>query len=244
MLRWFEAQQRAHRRLLQSTGTVAGRNGFNVVALNGIINEPQRATIMALDGAPSASSGRHYGDHAGHHGQPKCLSAVSWLESRVGFPYLPFGGDHFCLASGAVLDPSLGRFRGKGGDEQTLLRTMLDTLNRGDVVLRDAYYATYFLLCELQRRGIDGVFEQYGARRRSTDFQLGQSLGSEDHLVALKKPRQRPTWMSQTYYDDVPETLTVRELKTGGKILITTLKCPQQASKAALKSLYKDRWHV
>lgn len=50
--------------------------------------------------------------------------------------------------------------------------------------------------------------------------------------------------MSQTYYDDVPETLTVRELKTSGKILVTTLKCPQQASKAALKSLYKDRWHV
>ena len=93
---WLEALAACqHRRLLQSTGTVAGRNGFNVVALHGIINEPQRATIMALDGAPSASSGRHYGDHAGHHGQPKCLSAVSWLESRVWFPYLPFGGDHF-----------------------------------------------------------------------------------------------------------------------------------------------------
>lgn len=111
-------------------------------------------------------------------------------------------------------------------------------------MLGDAYYATYFVLCELQLRGIDGVFEQYGARRRSTDFQLGQSLGSEDHLVALKNPRQRPSWMSQTYYDDVPETLTVRELKTGGKILATTLNCPQQVSKAALKSLYKNRWHV
>lgn len=164
-------------------------------------------------------------------------------KAGLGFPICRLVGI-ICLASGAVLDAALGRFRGKGGDEQTLLRTMLDTLNRGDVVLGDAYYATYFLLCELQRRGIDGVFEQYGARRRSTDFQLGQSLGSEDHLVALKKPRQRPSWMSQTYYDDVPETLTVRELKTGGKILVTTLSCPQQVPKAALKSLYKDRWHV
>lgn len=148
------------------------------------------------------------------------------------------------MASGAVLDASLGRFRGKGGDEQTLLRTMLDTLNRGDIVLGDAYYATYFLLCELQRRGIDGVFEQYGARRRSTDFRLGQSLGPEDHLVELTKPGNRPSWMSQTYYDNAPETLTVRELKTGGKILVTTLNCPQQVPKAGLKSLYKDRWHV
>ena len=140
--------------------------------------------------------------------------------------------------------PRWGRFRGKGGDEQTLLRTMLDTLNRGDIVLGDAYYATYFLLCELQRRGIDGVFEQYGARRRSADFRLGQSLGPEDHLVELTKPRSRPSWMSQPYYDDAPETLTVRELKTGGKILVTTLNCPQQVPKAGLKSLYKDRWHV
>lgn len=37
---------------------------------------------------------------------------------------------------------------------------MLDTLKAGDILLGDAYYATYFLLCELQRRGIDGVFEQ------------------------------------------------------------------------------------
>lgn len=29
-----------------------------------------------------------------------------------------------CLSSGAVLDAALGRFRGKGGDEQTLLRSM------------------------------------------------------------------------------------------------------------------------
>ena len=164
-------------------------------------------------------------------------------KAGLGFPICRLVGI-ICLASGAVLDASLGRFRGKGGDEQTLLRTMLDTLNQGDIVLGDAYYATYFLLCELQRRGIDGVFEQYGARRRSTDFRLGQSLGPEDHLVELTKPRSRPSWMSQPYYDDAPETLTVRELKTGGKILVTTLNCPQQVPKAGLKSLYKDRWHV
>ncbi|MBO1540031.1 IS4 family transposase [Pseudomonas sp. OA65] len=164
-------------------------------------------------------------------------------KAGLGFPICRLVGI-VCLASGAVLDASLGRFRGKGGDEQTLLRTMLDTLERGDIVLGDAYYATYFLLCELQHRGVDGVFEQYGARRRSTDFQLGKPLGSEDHLVELKKPKAKPSWMSQAYYDEAPETLTVRELKAGGKILVTTLNCPQQVPKAALKSLFKDRWHV
>jgi len=164
-------------------------------------------------------------------------------KAGLGFPICRLVGI-ICLASGAILDASLGRVQGKGGDEQTLLRTMLDTLNRGDIVLGDAYYATYFLLCELQRRGVDGVFEQSGVRRRSTDFQRGQSLGPEDHLVELIKPKKRPSWMSQAYYEDAPETLTVRELKTGGKVLVTTMNCPQQAPKAGLKSLYKDRWHV
>ncbi|APC15415.1 hypothetical protein BLL42_06625 [Pseudomonas frederiksbergensis] len=161
----------------------------------------------------------------------------------LGFPLCRVVGI-VCLSSGAVLDAALGRFRGKGGDEQTLLRSMLDTLKTGDILLGDAYYATYFLLCELQRRGIDGVFEQYGARRRSTDFRLGQSLGSEDHLIELKRPERRPPWMSQTQYEQAPERLTVRELKAGGKTLVTTLQCPQQTPKSALKSLYKGRWHV
>lgn len=121
---------------------------------------------------------------------------------------------------------------------------MLDTLNRGDVLLGDAYYATYFLLCELQRRGIDGVFEQYGARRRSTDFRRGKRLGVRDHLITLEKPSKRPPWMSLAHYEQTPEKLVVRELKAGNKILVTTLRCANQTSKAALKELFKSRWHV
>lgn len=161
----------------------------------------------------------------------------------LGFPLCRTVGI-ICLSSGAVLDAAIGRFRGKGGDEQTLLRSMLDTLDRGDVLLGDAYYATYFLLHELQRRGIDAVFEQYGARRRSTDFRRGKRLGERDHLIALDKPPKRPRWMSQEAYEQVPETLMIRELKAGGKILVTTLCCAKKAPKSSLKSLYKDRWHV
>jgi hypothetical protein len=78
-----------------------------------------------------------------------------------------------CLGSGVLLDAAIGRYRGKGADEQSLLRSMLDTLKRGDILLGDAFYATYFLLCDLQQRGVDAVFEQYGARKRSTDFRCG-----------------------------------------------------------------------
>ena len=93
-----------------------------------------------------------------------------------------------CLGSGAVLDAASGRYQGKGGDEQSLLRSLLDTLEVGDLLVGDAYFATYFLLCSLRERGIDAVFEQFGARRRSTDFRCGQRLGQRDHLIVLHKP--------------------------------------------------------
>lgn len=161
----------------------------------------------------------------------------------LGFPLTRMVG-LVCLGSGALLNAALGRFRGKGGDEQTLLRSMLDTLQASDILLGDAYYASYFLLCELHARGVDGVFEQYGARRRSTDFRRGQRLGERDHLITLSKPRNKPDWMLQTDFDRAPATLTVRELHVDGKILVTTLLCAKETPKTALKHLYQSRWNV
>jgi hypothetical protein len=105
-----------------------------------------------------------------------------------------------CLASCALLDAATGACKGKGSDEQTLLRGLLDHLGCGDVLLGDAFFPTYFLLCELLRRGVDGLFEQYGARKRSTDFRAGERLGARDHLIVWAKP-EKPDWMRQAEYD-------------------------------------------
>jgi hypothetical protein len=149
-----------------------------------------------------------------------------------------------CLGSGALLDAATGPCEGKGSDEQSLLRSMLDTLQGDDILLGDAFYATYFLLCELVHRGVDGLFEQYGARKRSTDFRKGEKLGVRDHLIVLTKPEKKPDWMSQDAYDQAPATLKVREFKAGGKIMVTTFLCPKETPKAALKVLYRSRWNV
>ncbi len=161
----------------------------------------------------------------------------------LGFPICRMVGI-VCLGSGALLNAATGRYQGKGSDETALLRTILDTLECGDVLLGDALYATYFLLCELRARGVDAVFEQHGARRRSTDFRVGKRLGERDHLIVLEKPATKPDWMTQADYEQAPDTLTVRELRTGAKTLLTTLLCPKQTSKPALRSLYRSRWHV
>jgi hypothetical protein len=148
------------------------------------------------------------------------------------------------LGSGAVLNAAIGRYHGKGGDEQSLLRSVLGTLERGELLVGDAYYATYFLLCALYERGIDAVFEQQGSRQRTTDFRLGQRLGQRDHLIVLEKPVIKPDWMSWAHYEQAPQSVTVRELRAGGKTLVTTFLCPKQTDKAAVKSLYQSRWHV
>lgn len=161
----------------------------------------------------------------------------------LGFPLCRIVG-LVCLGSGAVLNAAFGRYSGKGGDEQSLLRSILDSLQRNDLLLGDAFYATYFLLCALRERGIDAVFEQHGSRSRSTDFRVGRRLGVRDHLIVLHKPVIKPDWMPQADYDKVPESMTVRELRAGGKTLVTTLLCPKQTDKAAVKSLFQSRWHV
>lgn len=164
-------------------------------------------------------------------------------KSGLGFPICRMVGV-ICLASGGILNAAMSPFSGKGASEQTLLRGMLDTFQAGDIVLGDGFYGTYFLLAELLNRGVDGVFEQLGARKKSTDFRKGRKLGPSDHMITYEKPHKKPEWMTQDQYLAAPSTLTVRELKVGGKILVTTLLSPNQASKQALKELYKSRWHV
>jgi len=154
------------------------------------------------------------------------------------------------LSSGGVCDVAYGVCKGKGSGEQSLLRRLLGSLNTGDVLLGDALYPSYFLLCELQTMGIDCLFEQMGARARGTDFRKGKSLGPRDHLIIYNKPEVKPEWLTQNDYDEAPETLCVRELRFSvckgkkGKTLVSTMCCPKADKKAALKQLYKQRWHV
>ncbi|UCH49173.1 MAG: IS4 family transposase [Betaproteobacteria bacterium] len=161
----------------------------------------------------------------------------------LGFPLCRLVG-MVCLGSGALLDAAIGPYRGKGSDERALLRSLLDNLKCGDVLLADAYFATYFLFCELAARGVDAVFEQHGSRQRTTDFRFGQRLGPRDHLIELQKPRVKPHWMSQAEYEHAPESVTVRELRVAGKTLVSTLLDAKQTSKADLKQLYWSRWSI
>ena len=116
----------------------------------------------------------------------------------------------FCLATGVVLESAIGPARGKKTGENTLFRSLWDSLDPGDVVLADRCYCSYFDIAMLKRRGIDVVFRLHQQRR--CDFRCGRRLGREDQIVSWTRPK-RPAWMDEATYEQIPETLEVRQLR-------------------------------
>ena len=161
-------------------------------------------------------------------------------KSGAGFPIARLVGV-LSLANGAVLDVAMGPYKGKGTGEHALFRELLQCFSKGDIMLADSYYCSYFLIAALMAMGVDFVFEQHGAR--DTDFRAGEKLGRRDHVVQRVRPA-RPQWMSAEEYAAFPAELTVRETKVGKKVLVTSFLNPREVCKRELGSLFVQRWNV
>jgi len=146
------------------------------------------------------------------------------------------------LSSGAILDGAMGAYKGKGASEHSLFRQILDGINLGDIVLADRYYCSYFIIALLLEKGVDVVFQQHATRH--TDFRKGKNLGARDHIVKWKKPKQKPHWMTVEAYEDFTNELTLREFKSGKKVIVTTLLSDKEAPKKEISYLYNQRWHI
>jgi hypothetical protein len=169
-----------------------------------------------------------------------CFPQHRQQQAGAGFPLARLVGV-VSLSNGAVLDVAMGAYQGKGTGEHGLFRGLHDCFVAGDVMLADAYFCSYFLIAEMQKRKVDVLFEQHGAR--ITDFRRGEKLGARDHRVSWKKP-QRPEWMSVEEYHGYPDEIAVREVKVGKKVLVTTFLNPRTAPKGELGQLFWQRWNV
>jgi len=154
------------------------------------------------------------------------------------------------LATGVVRDLALGPHRGKETGETALFRTLLDGLEAGEIVLGDRYFASFFMLADLMWRNVDGLFRMH--QRRKFDFRRGRRLGVEDHLVTWTKPA-RPQWMDEETYAQVPDEITVRELRfkveqpgfrVNELVLVTTMLDATEYTKEELADLFLQRWNV
>lgn len=157
----------------------------------------------------------------------------------------------FCLATGAVLEVAIGKYQGKQTGENALFRrTWEGGLSAGDVSLGDRYYGSYFDLALLKRRGVDSVCRLH--QRRKSDFRRGRRLGKEDHVETWARP-DRPGWMDESTYEEVPEAMEVRVVRVRVAVrgfrtrvldLVTTLLDADLYTKKGLGDLYRRRWEA
>lgn len=154
------------------------------------------------------------------------------------------------LATACLCDVAVGPYAGKRTGEPALLRTMFDAFQVGDVAVFDRCYCSYLLLALFSIRGVHVCARQH--QRRPKDFRMGRRLGRHDHRITWTRPKRAP-WMSEAEYAQIPETLTLRELRfqvtapgrrTKSITVVTTLTDAKRYTAEDLAGLYGYRWSV
>lgn len=209
--------------LVKEIGNLAAKNARKIWKWNGReVKIVDGTTLTMPDTIKNKEFFQKHTNHAGMVGYPMARLVVL-----------------MSLATGTVVDYALGASRGKETGEHALLRSMLDSINEGDLILGDRYYPSFFLISDIISRGSDGVFP--GMTARKYDFRKGKQLAKNDHIVEWIKPT-KPEWMDKEAYDKYPKKLNVREFKIDGKIYVTTVL--KKYSKKELSILYKFRWQI
>jgi hypothetical protein len=149
------------------------------------------------------------------------------------------------LATGACHDLAIAPYKGKGTGETTLLRRMYDALKLGDVVLADALFDNYFLICDLRDRGIDVVVRAKHPRVKS----LTEQCRPDGDILVWQRPN-KPHGMRGEQYRYYPRTLRMREVAVDArdknnrvkqfKVVTTILDAAIDGEQ--IGSLYERRW--
>lgn len=146
------------------------------------------------------------------------------------------------------------------------------TLKPNDVLVGDRGFCSFVHLAMLIGREMHALFRVH--QRQIVDFTPNRShaaprdkkavagrprsrwlrsLGVLDQVVEWLKPAQRPEWMREEDYANLPETIRVRELRyslarpgfrTRNVTLVTTLLDAEIYEAEALADLYRIRWRV
>ena len=134
-----------------------------------------------------------------------------------------------------------------------MLRQQIETFNRGDIFLGDKGFCSYLDVSRFKDKGIDSVIT-LARRIPATELDATEILGKDDLLTHWKKPvRSKASSYSQEDWEQLPETLTLRQIKVtvsqpGFRVssfyIITTLLDAQTYPADELAGLYFQRWDV
>jgi hypothetical protein len=156
----------------------------------------------------------------------------------------------FSLAHGGLLDLAIGPFSGKGTGEVSMLRNLYDSFKKGELVLMDRLFCTYFEMASLLSKEVDFVIRKNACMK--SDFRKGEKLGKNDHIVELKRSWNRCESVHRKLLL-LPKKIKVREVKiifkrkgfkTKELYLLTSLLDSKKYSKEDLIDLFMKRWNV
>jgi hypothetical protein len=171
------------------------------------------------------------------------------LAPGVGFPVLRLVVV-FSLAVGTVLEAAMGAFQGKGTGELSLFRQLAEQFERGDIVLGDRLYGTYWNVAQGLVNGVDFVVRLHAGR--TPVWFRGRGHRKDNRRVWWHKP-PRPDWMGEADYERLPQKIRLRAVRidvrqkgfrTRRLVLITTLLDAEAVSGADLAALYRQRWQA
>ncbi len=154
------------------------------------------------------------------------------------------------LATAMLSGMAIGPYSGKETGELALMRQLLDQLDPDDILLTDRYYCSYFMIALLLALGVDFAARLHQARKE--DAYRIRRLGKKDWLIEWRRP-QKPDWMDQETYDQMPKSLTLRQIEVnvsepGFRVesfdVVTTLTDPKEYSRDDVAELYHKRWLV
>jgi hypothetical protein len=149
------------------------------------------------------------------------------------------------LATGACHDLAIASYAGQGTGETTLLRAMYDAMKPGDVIVADALFDNYFLVCELRERGIELVARVQAERVGSLTVE-----SRPDGDVILWRRPNKPRGMTGEQYRRYPEELTMRQVTVdardrdnrAGVFKVVTTILDASIDGGQIGELYERRW--
>lgn len=141
--------------------------------------------------------------------------------------------------------------------ERACLTRLFKALVKGDLMLADRGLGGFCQFAMMLKAGLHGVVRlarwQVVFGRGKANHKELRRLGKNDRLVTWRKGDRRPTWMSQKRFNELPETLTLRQIgfrivrpgyRTHWAWVITTLLDPVKYPAEEVARLYTKRWQV
>jgi hypothetical protein len=154
----------------------------------------------------------------------------------------------FSLASGALIDYATSSFYVA---ERVLFRTLSQVLGRGEILLADRGFCSFFDIAWLQKQGVDSVIRLNEIR--SVNSYKVKRLGKNDCLVRWTRPAKRSLVVPARHWQKLPAEILLRQvtyqvsikgMRTRKVTVVTTLLDPLAYPAGDFANLYLRRWQA